>query len=119
MPLRLDLAEESRLFSLSVELQPLRKADEVATLLLALRRYSAGLPMRLEKIAVDLGGGKYTVEQLTGLLKRLYANSLASLQLSSSLPHDGNTIHLIPPVDRCVACPEAPPLVVSRLGRAK
>ena len=114
MPLQLDTTGESGLFSLSVDLQPLRKADEVATLLLALRRYPAGLPKHLEKIAADLGG-EYTVEQLTGLFERLDANSPAFLQLSSSLPHDGNTIYLIPSVDRCVACPEAPLLVVSRL----
>ena len=37
-PLQLDITASSKLFSLSVELQPLRKADEVAALQLALRR---------------------------------------------------------------------------------
>ena len=110
-PLQLDITASSKLFSLSVELQPLRKADEVAALQLALRRYPAGTPKRLEKIAGDIGR-EYTVEQVTGLIEKLDLNSPAFLQLSSSLPQDGDTIYLIPPVDRCVACLEAPQLVV-------
>ena len=101
-PLQLDIAANSGLFSLSVELQPLRKADEVAALQLALRRYPAGTPKRLEKIAGDIGR-EYTVEQVTGLIEEVDLNSPAFLQLSSSLPQDGDTIYLIPPVDRCRA----------------
>ena len=110
-PLQLDITANSGLFSLSVDLQPLRTAEEVAALQLALRRYPAGTPKRLEKIAGDIGR-EYTVEQVTGLIEKLDLNSPAFLQLSSSLPQDGDTIYLIPPVDRCVACLEAPQLVV-------
>ena len=88
-----------RHLSLSVDLQPLRSADEVATLLLSLRRYPDGLPNRLEKVADDLGG-TYSVEQLTGLLERLVARSAGFMLLSSSLPPDGPTVYLIPPVVR-------------------
>ena len=102
---------ESGIFSLSVDLQPLRSADEVATLLLSLRRYPDGFPNRLEKVADDLGG-TYSVEQLTGLLERLVARSAGFMLLSSSLPPDGPTVYLIPPVSHCVACSAAPPLVV-------
>ena len=112
-PLQLDITANSGLFSLSVELQPLRKADEVAALQLPLRRYPAGTPKRLEKIAGDVGR-EYSVEQVTGLIEKLDLNSPAFLQLSSSLPQDGDTIYLIPPVDRCVACLDAPQLVVWR-----
>ena len=41
-PLQLDITANSGLFSLSVDLQPLRTAEEVAALQLALRRYPAG-----------------------------------------------------------------------------
>ena len=116
-PLQLDITANSGLFSLSVELQPLRKADEVAALQLPLRRYPAGTPKRLEKIAGDIGR-EYTVEQVTGLIEEVDLNSPAFLQLSSSLLQDGDTIYLIPPcippVDRCVACLDAPQLVVRR-----
>ena len=61
-PLQLDITANSGLFSLSVDLQPLRTAEEVAALQLALRRYPAGTPKRHEKIAGDLGR-EYTVEQ--------------------------------------------------------
>lgn len=112
-PLQLDITANSELFSLSVDLQPLRTAEQVAALQLALRLYPDGTPKRHEKIAGGLGR-EYTVEQVTGLMERLDSNSPAFLQLSSSLPQDGDTIYLIPPVDRCVACLEAPQLVVQR-----
>ena len=112
-PLQLDTTANSGLFSLSVDLQPLRTAEEVAALQLALRRYPAGTPKRHEKIAGHLGR-EYTVEQVTGLIERLDRNSPAFLQLSSSLPQDGDAIYLIPPVNRCVACLEAPELLVQR-----
>ena len=75
---------ESGIFSLSVDLQPLRSADEVATLLLSLRRYPDGFPNRLEKVADDLGG-TYSVEQLTGLLERLVARSAGFMLLTAAV----------------------------------
>ena len=44
-PLPLDITAwlDSGIVSLSIELQPLRKADEVAALLLALRKFPEGL----------------------------------------------------------------------------
>ena len=112
-PLPLDLTDiTAGLFSLSVELQPLRTADEVAALLLALRRYPRDLPHRDEKIVHALGE-KYNSAQLKDLIGRLDAASPAFMQLSSSLPFDGDAkIYLVCPVDNCVACAHAPPLVV-------
>ena len=112
-PLPLDLTDiTAGLFSLSVELQPLRTADEVAALLLALRRYPRDLPHRDEKIVHALGE-KYNSAQLKDLIGRLDAASPAFMQLSSSLPFDGGAkIYLVCPVDNCVACAHAPPLVV-------
>jgi len=100
------------LFSLSVELQPLRTADEVTALLVALRRYPRDLPHRDEKIVQHLGG-KYSSTQIKDLVDRLDAASPAFMQLSSSLPFAGDDkIFLVCPVDNCVACAHAPPLVV-------
>ena len=112
-PLPLDITAwlDSGIVSLSIELQPLRKADEVAALLLALRQYPEGLPKRDQKIA-DALVGEYTIEQLADLRIRLESASPALLKLSNSLPQDGSTIYLIPTVNYCVACPEAPPLVI-------
>ena len=105
------------LFSLSVELQPLRTADEVTALLVALRRYPRDLPHRDEKIVQHLGG-KYSSTQIKDLVDRLDAASPAFMQLSSSLPFAGDDkIFLVCPVDNCVACAHAPPLVVKTRGR--
>ena len=75
----------SALVSLSVELQPLRTADELAALLLAVRKYPVGLPRRDEMIAVALGG-VYTGAQLAALIARLDSAGPSLLWVGSSLP---------------------------------
>ena len=110
-PLPLDVSAfiDAGLVSLSVELQPLRKDDDVAALLLALRQYPVGFPKRDEKIT-DALGGKYAANQLAALRTSLESSSPSLLELSSSLPQDGSTVYLIPPVTHCVACSSTKPL---------
>ena len=103
----------SALVSPSVELQPLRTADELAALLLAVRKYPVGLPRRDEMIAVALGG-VYTGAQLAALIARLDSAGASLLRVGSSLPQAGDDVYLIPPVEKCVACPHAPLLVVKQ-----
>ena len=62
--------ETAQLCSLSVELEPLRYANDVARLLKAMCRLPAGLPNRAELIAESLGGD-YSRKALEALVSRL------------------------------------------------
>ena len=84
-PLPLDITAwlDSGIVSLSIELQPLRKADEVAALLLALRQYPEGLPKRDQKIA-DARVGEYTIERAGRPVRQSGSSRLARLCSSSA-----------------------------------
>ena len=92
--------ETAQLCSLSVELEPLRYANDVARLLKAMCRLPAGLPNRAELIAESLGGD-YSRKALEALVSRLGRSGAELLEVSASLPQAGPTVYLIPPVDRC------------------
>lgn len=109
-PLPFD-SDFASLVSLSVELQPLRTAGEVAALLRALRQYPLGLPRR-DQLMADALGNKCTIEQLSALVSKLELTDADLLKVSSCLPQAERTVNLIPPVAKCVACAAAPTLTV-------
>ena len=104
-------SETAQLCSLSVELDPLRYADDVARLLKAMCRLPAGLPNRAELIAESLGGD-YSRKALEALVSRLGRSGAELLEVSASLPQAGPTVYLIPRPLAKVERPGAPARVL-------
>ena len=97
--------------ALSVEMEPLRSANDVGVLLQAMRQYPAGLPDRVSLIAAELPA--YSTPQIALLLARLDTVGIGLVETSSRLADTGSQVHLLPPPTTCVVCGE-PGLMVDR-----
>ena len=105
------LSEWDTFCALSVEMEPLRSANDVGVLLQAMRQYPAGLPDRVILIAAELPA--YSTQQIALLLARLDTVGIGLVQTSSRLADTGQQVHLLPPPTTCVVCGE-PGLMVDR-----
>ena len=105
------LSEWDTFCALSVEMEPLRSANDVGVLLQAMRQYPAGLPDRVILIAAELPA--YSTQQIALLLARLDTVGIGLVQTSSRLADTGPQVHLLPPPTTCVVCGE-PGLMVDR-----
>ena len=105
------LSEWDTFCALSVEMEPLRSANDVGVLLQAMRQYPAGLPDRVSLIAAELPA--YSTQQIALLLARLDTVGIGLVQTSSRLADTGPQVHLLPPPTTCVVCGE-PGLMVDR-----
>ena len=98
------LSEWDTFCALSVEMEPLRSANDVGVLLQAMRQYPAGLPDRVILIAAELPA--YSTQQIALLLARLDTVGIGLVQTSSRLADTGPQVHLLPPPTTCVVCGE-------------
>ena len=105
------LSDWDEVCALSVEMEPLRSANDVGVLLQAMRQYPAGLPDRVSLIAAELPA--YSTPQIALLLARLDTVGTGLVETSSRLADTGSQVHLLPPPTTCVVCGE-PGLMVDR-----
>ena len=94
-------------------MDPLRTANDVGLLLRAMRKYPVGLPDRAGLIAAAIDKQRYHAGEIAALLERLDSIGLPLVQTSDLVAESEREIHLLPPVDACVACGE-PGLLVDR-----
>ena len=85
------LSEWDTFCALSVEMEPLRSANDVGVLLQAMRQYPAGLPDRVILIAAELPA--YSTQQIALLLARLDTVGIGLVQTSSRLADTGPQVH--------------------------
>ena len=92
--------EWADVLSLSMQMEPLRTANEVGILLQAMRQYPAGLPDRASLVAAELQ--VYSTQQIAQLLERLDTVWTGLIQTSFRLAH-GRKGDALP-------CPGLPPV---------
>ena len=93
--------------SLAAELAPLCSATEVAELSAAMAAIPPGTPGRERRLCQELSfAARSSVEQIGALLSRLALHAEPFVNLVTDAVR-GDTVILIPPVTKCVACGHA------------
>ena len=116
------LPSMDELIALSVELAPLRSADETATLASAMNTFPAGMPHRAAHITASLQDARsapqYCAKQIGDLIERLSAPAASGWRsfIQCCLPGSGRSVVLMPSVRECVACSRSGMVTVLRDG---
>ena len=99
------------LCALSLQMDPLRSANDIGVLMQAMRQFPQGLPDRVSFIAAQMPA--YSEQQIARLLARLEVVGVDFVETSNRLADTGLQVHLLPHPTCCVVCGE-PGLVVDR-----